>query len=195
MDILTLLATAVGLAMDAFAVSLGNGTFLKKASPWQTVKIAGMFGLFQGAMPIIGYLVAGVFANRITAIDHWIAFGLLAFIGGKMVWEAAHEDTCEVPTEDPTNWKTLFLMAIATSIDAMAVGVTMAAMPTGLLAPWYGFLLCSAVIAVVTFACCTVGVQLGCKTGSCWGNRAEIGGGIVLILIGVKILIEHLFFS
>ena len=195
MDILTLLATSVGLAMDAFAVSLGNGTFLKKANAWQTVKIAGMFGLFQGAMPIIGYLVASVFAAQITAFDHWIAFGLLLFIGGKMVWEAIHEDSCEIPTEDPTNWKTLTLMAIATSIDAMAVGVTMAAMPaTGWLTASCGFLLCSAVIALVTFVCCTVGVQLGCKTGSCWGNRAEIGGGIVLIGIGVKVLVEHLFF-
>lgn len=192
MDIITLLSISLGLSMDAFAVSLSNGTFLKKASPLQTVKIAGMFGLFQGMMPIIGYLVARLFAKQIVAIDHWIAFGLLLFIGGKMLWEAIHEDSCEIPTEDPTNWKTLTLMAIATSIDAMAVGVTMAMTRTDLLAPWYGFLLCAAVIAVITFACCSVGVQLGCKTGSCWGNRAEIGGGIVLILIGVKILLEHM---
>ncbi len=194
MDILTLLSTAFGLSMDAFAVSLGNGTFLKKASPWQTVKIAGMFGLFQGVMPIIGYLVARLFSAEIVAIDHWIAFGLLAFIGGKMLWEALHEEGCEVPTSDPTNWKTLTLMAVATSIDAMAVGVTMAMSRTDLLAPWYGFLVCSAIIAAITFVCCTLGVQLGCKTGSCWGKRAEIAGGIVLILIGVKILLEHLFF-
>ncbi len=178
--------------MDAFAVSLSNGTFLKKASPLQTVKIAGMFGLFQAGMPIIGYLVASLFSAQIVAIDHWIAFGLLLFIGGKMIWEAVHEDACEVPTEDPTNWKTLTLMAIATSIDAMAVGVTMAMTRTDLLAPWYGFLLCSAVIGIITFACCSLGVQFGCKTGSCFGKRAEIGGGIVLIVIGVKILLEHL---
>lgn len=192
MDIIALLSISLGLSMDAFAVSLGNGTFLKKASPLQTVKIAGMFGLFQAVMPIIGYLVARLFAKQIIAIDHWIAFGLLLFIGGKMVWEAIREDSCEIPTEDPTNWKTLTLMAIATSIDAMAVGVTMAMTRTDLLEPWYGFLLCSAVIGVITFACCSLGVQLGCKTGSCWGKRAEIGGGIVLIAIGVKILLEHL---
>ncbi len=195
MDFFTLLATSIGLAMDAFAVSLGNGTFLKKASVSQTVKIAGMFGLFQGAMPIIGYLVARLFSAQIVAVDHWIAFGLLAFIGGKMLWESLHEEGCEVPTSDPTNWKTLTLMAVATSIDAMAVGVTMAMTRTGLLVPWYGFLVCAAVIALITFVCCAVGVQLGCKTGSCWGKRAEIGGGIVLILIGFKILVEHLFFS
>ncbi len=192
MDIIALLSISLGLSMDAFAVSLGNGTFLKKASPLQTVKIAGMFGLFQAVMPIIGYLVARLFAKQIIAIDHWIAFGLLLFIGGKMVWEAIREDSCEIPTEDPTNWKTLTLMAIATSIDAMAVGVTMAMTRTDLLEPWYGFLLCSAGIGIITFACCSLGVQLGCKTGSCWGKRAEIGGGIVLVVIGVKILLEHL---
>ncbi len=193
MDIITLLSVSFGLSMDAFAVSLCNGTFLKKASLGQTVKIAGMFGLFQGLMPVIGYLVARLFSKQIITIDHWIACALLVFIGGKMLWEALHEDACAVQTEDPTNWKTLILMAVATSIDAMAIGVTMAMTRTDLLAPWYGFLVCSAVIAVITFACCTAGVQLGCKTGSCWGKRAEIGGGIILILIGIRILLEHLF--
>lgn len=192
MDIITLLSTALGLSMDAFAVSLGNGTFLKKASPAQTIKIAGMFGLFQGLMPIIGYLVASLFAAQIVAIDHWIAFALLLFIGGKMIWETLHEGCDDEPIGDPTGWRTLLLMAVATSIDAMAVGVTMAMSPTGLLTPPFGFLICSAVIALITFACCTVGVQVGCKTGNRCGKRAQIAGGIVLILIGVKILLEHL---
>ena len=87
MDVVTLLSTALGLSMDAFAVSLSNGTFLKKASPLQTVKIAGMFGLFQGLMPIIGYLIANLFSAQIVTFDHWIAFALLVFIGGKMLWE------------------------------------------------------------------------------------------------------------
>ncbi len=192
MDSITLLSISLGLSMDAFAVSLSNGTFLKKASPLQTIKIAGMFGLFQGLMPIIGYLVASLFAAQIVAIDHWIAFALLLFIGGKMIWETLHEGCDDEPIGNPTGWRTLLLMAVATSIDAMAVGVTMAMTRTELLAPWYGFLLCSAVIAVITFVCCTAGVQLGCKTGSCWGKRAEIAGGVVLILIGIKILLEHL---
>lgn len=191
MDIITLLSTSLGLAMDAFAVSLGNGTFLKKSSPAQTVKIAGMFGLFQGLMPIIGYLIGSLFSRQITAFDHWIAFILLAFIGGKMLWESFHDEENEGAC-DPTCWRTLFVMAIATSIDAMAVGVTMAMTRTDLLTPWYGFLLCSAVIAVITFALCVCGVQLGCKTGTRYGKRAEIAGGIVLVLIGVKILLEHL---
>lgn len=193
MDILTLLATALGLSMDAFAVSLCNGTFLKKASPLQTVKIAGMFGLFQGLMPIIGYLIASLFSAQIVAFDHWIAFALLLFIGGKMIWETLHEDCdCEQPADDPTGWRTLLLMAVATSIDAMAVGVTMAMSPTGLLTPPFGFLMCSAVIALTTFICCAIGVQLGCKTGNRYGKRAQIAGGIVLILIGIKIVLEHL---
>lgn len=193
MDIITLLSTAIGLSMDAFAVSLSNGTVLKKATIPQTLKIAGMFGLFQGLMPIIGYLIAGLFSAQIVAIDHWIAFGLLLFIGGKMLWEALHEEDCNCESVgDPTNWRTLFLMAIATSIDAMAVGVTMAMTRTDLLAPWYGFLICAAVIAAITFVFCSVGVKIGCKTGTCYGKRAEIVGGIVLILIGVKILLEHL---
>lgn len=191
MDIITLLSTALGLSMDAFAVSLSDGTFLKKASPLQTVKIAGMFGLFQGLMPIIGYLIANLFSAQIVAIDHWIAFALLLFIGGKMIWETLHEE-CEDPIGDPTGWRTLLLMAVATSIDAMAVGVTMAMSRTDLLSSSYGFLVCAAVIALITFACCAVGVQLGCKTGNRYGKRAQIAGGIVLILIGVKILLEHL---
>lgn len=193
LDTITLLATAFGLSMDAFAVSLCNGTFLKKASPLQTVKIAGMFGLFQGLMPIIGYLIANLFSAQIVAFDHWIAFALLIFIGSKMIWETLHEDCqCKEPSNDPTGWRTLILMAVATSIDAMAVGVTMAMSRTELLASSYGFLVCSTIIALITFTCCSIGVQLGCKTGNRYGKRAQIAGGIVLVLIGIKILTEHL---
>lgn len=194
MDILTLLSTAIGLAMDAFAVSLSNGTFLRKASAGQTLKIAGVFGLFQGMMPTLGYLIARLFSDQIVAFDHWVAFCLLVFIGGKMLWETLHEDESDTPAADPTGWRTLLLMAVATSIDAMAVGVTMAMSRTGLLAPSYGFALCSAVIAAVTLVICLFGVQLGCRTGTRYGKRAQIAGGIVLILIGIKILVEHLFF-
>lgn len=192
MDILTLLLVAVGLSMDAFAVSVSSGIFMKTIRPWPAVKVAGAFGLFQGIMPIIGYAVASVFANEILSFDHWIAFALLVFIGGKMLWEVFHETEEGTPAGDPTHWRTLLIMAIATSIDAMAVGVTMALGRTGLLAPSWGFLLCSAVIAVVTFLFCLCGVFLGCRTGNCFGKRAQIAGGIVLIGIGVKILWEHL---
>lgn len=191
MDLLTLLLTAIGLSMDAFAVSIGNGILLGRATPVQTCRIAGVFGLFQGIMPMIGYLVAGLFAAQIVAIDHWVAFGLLLFIGGKMLWEAIHGED-EATDGDPTRWGTLLMMAVATSIDAMAVGVTMALGRTGLLAPWYGYLICCSVIAAITFATCLVGVQLGCHTGNRYGKRAEVAGGIVLVGIGVKIFCEHL---
>ncbi len=192
MDGLTLLLIAIGLSMDAFAVSIGNGMTLGcRATASQTVKIAGAFGLFQGLMPIIGYLIADLFAQQIVMFDHWIAFILLSFVGGKMLWEVGHESDDEEPA-DPTRFSTLLVMAVATSIDALAVGVTMALGRTGWLEPSYGFIICSAVIAAVTFAFCTVGVTLGCKTGAKLGNRAQIVGGIVLIGIGIKILLEHL---
>lgn len=192
MDWLTLLLVAVGLSMDAFSVSVSNGIFMKRVTPSSAFKVAGAFGLFQGLMPIIGYLVAGLFAETIVAVDHWVAFVLLCFIGGKMLWEVLHETEEDTPKGDPTHWRTLLVMAVATSIDAMAVGVTMALGRTGLLAPSWGFLLCSAVIAVVTFVFCFGGVYLGCRTGNCFGKRAQIAGGIVLIGIGIKILLEHL---
>ena len=191
MDWLTLCLIAIGLAMDAFAVSISNGILLGCANKKMTCRIAGSFGLFQGVMPMIGYWIAGLFAAQIVAFDHWVAFALLAFIGGKMLWEVFHEGE-EEEHGDPSNWKTLLIMSIATSIDAMAVGVTMALGRTGILAPWYGYLVCCAVIAVVTFVMCVFGVQLGCRTGSRYGKRAEIAGGLVLIGIGVKILLEHL---
>ncbi|MBQ3259194.1 MAG: manganese efflux pump [Clostridia bacterium] len=192
MDWLTLLLISVGLATDAFAVSVGNGIFLGRATPLQSAKIAGAFGLFQGVMPIFGYLLASLFAAQIVAVDHWIAFVLLAFIGGKMLWEVfrGEEESC---AENPLQWRTLLLSAVATSIDAMAVGVTMALGRTGLLEHDLGFLLCAAVIALVTFALCLIGVQVGCKTGRCFGRRAQIAGGLVLIGIGIKILVEHLW--
>ena len=192
MDWITLLLIAVGLSTDAFAVSISNGIFLGRATPLQSCKVAGAFGLFQGMMPIFGYLLASLFAAQIVAVDHWIAFGLLAFIGGKMLWEVFFGEDEEGSKDNPLQWKTLLLSAVATSIDAMAVGVTMALGRTGLLAHDLGFLLCAAVIALVTFALCLIGVQVGCKTGSCFGRRAQIAGGLVLIGIGIKILIEHL---
>lgn len=190
-DWLTLLLMAIGLATDAFAVSISNGMLLGRATLSQTVKIAGAFGVFQGMMPVLGYLFASLFAAQIVAVDHWIAFALLVVIGGKMLWEVFFGKE-EESSGDPTHWRTLLLMAVATSIDAMAVGVTMALDRTGLLEPAWGFLLCAGVIAAVTFALCLAGVQVGCKTCGKFGKRAQIAGGLVLIGIGIKILLEHL---
>lgn len=191
MDGITLLLMAVGLSMDAFAVAISHGIAYGKATPAQTCRVAGAFGLAQGLMPVIGYGVASTFAAQIEAIDHWVAFALLAFLGGKMLWEVLRGGE-EEPHGNPDDLRTLILMAIATSIDAMAVGVTMALDRTGLLAPAWGFLLCAGVIAVITFVLCLIGVQVGCKTGNRFGSRAQIAGGIVLIGIGVRILLEHL---
>ncbi len=190
LDWFTLLLMAMGLSADAFAVSIGNGIVCRKATPRRVLRTAGAFGFAQGMMPVFGYALASLFAKQIEAIDHWVAFGLLAFLGGKMIWDVFRGE--EEEQGDPDDTKTLLMMAVATSIDAMAVGVSMAMSRTGLLASDYGFLLCSAVIGVITFAACCLGVVLGCKTGDKFGNKAMLGGGIILIGIGLKILIEHL---
>ena len=192
MDIWTLLLMSAGLAMDAFAVSVSSGIVLCHTCWRQTVRISGSFGFFQGLMPLIGYTIARTFADKISAFDHWVAFGLLAFIGGKMLWEvfrggeAEHADSSLSPA-------VMAPMAVATSIDALAVGASLAVMPrTGLLIHSWGYLICCLVIAVVTFVICFAGVKIGCRTGNFFGRKAEVIGGIVLILIGVKILLEHL---
>lgn len=194
MDIWTLLLLAVGLAMDAFAVSVSSGIVLCHVHMSQTLKISGSFGLFQGLMPLIGYAVAHTFAEKIASVDHWVAFALLVFIGGKMlyeVWTSRNEP--EKPHENPCNWRNLLVMSVATSIDALAVGASLAVMPhTGLLALSAGYLLCCLVIGLVTLVICTAGVIIGCRTGNLLGRKAEVAGGVVLIGIGLKILIEHL---
>ena len=192
MAIWELILLAVGLSMDAFAVAVCKGLAMQKVTAKGVLTVGGWFGGFQALMPCIGYFLMAAFQKYITAFDHWIAFGLLAFIGGKMLWEVFFGEDEEGGKDNPLQWKTLLLSAVATSIDAMAVGVTMALGRTGLLTHDLGFLLCAAVIALVTFALCLIGVQVGCKTGSCFGRRAQIAGGLVLIGIGVKILIEHL---
>ena len=188
-----LVVLAVGLSMDAFAVSICKGLALQRVS-WKECCIAGAwFGGFQALMPLLGYLLGTQFEQFVTSVDHWIAFGLLVFIGGKMLWEVLRGGEDDAPRGDPCGWMNLLVMAVATSIDAMAVGVSLAVMPhTGMLSGDYGYLLCCAVIAAVTFVICAVGVKIGCKTGDMFGRKAEIAGGIVLIGIGVKILLEHL---
>lgn len=187
MDIITILFIGVGLAMDAFSVSVTDGIILKKPSVCQASKIALFFGAFQFLMPCIGYFLASSFARYITAFDHWIAFILLAFVGGKMLIEAVHEKE-EGEIENPLSLSTLFVLAIATSIDALAVGVTFATMSVSVV-------FASAIIGGITFVICLAGVFIGSKFGNFLGNKAEIAGGLVLVAIGVKILVEHLFFT
>ncbi|MFR1435744.1 MAG: manganese efflux pump MntP family protein [Acutalibacteraceae bacterium] len=195
MDIITLLLLSASLAMDAFAVCVSSGMVICHIRATPILKMAGSFGLFQGIMPLIGYTIARTFADKIQAIDHWLAFILLAFIGGKMLFEVWKErgQPQEHPKGDPCEWKNLFVMSIATSIDALAVGASLAVMPTtGVLGLPLGYLICCGVIALVTFLICIIGVIIGCRTGALLGRKAEIIGGIVLIGIGVKILLEHL---
>ncbi|MDD3693041.1 MAG: manganese efflux pump MntP family protein [Oscillospiraceae bacterium] len=190
MGIAYLLLIAVVLSIDAFAVSVSSGMVLCFTTIRQNLRIAGSFGLFQGLMPFLGYTIARTFSSRIESLDHWVAFGLLSFIGIKMLWET--RGTEEMPSGDPSRWDSVLLMATATSIDALAVGASLAILPqSGLLALPYGFVICCVIIALITFLLCLCGVIIGCRFGNLFGKKAQVLGGIILIGIGLKILIEH----
>lgn len=190
MGIIELLLTGVGLAMDAFAVSVCKGLSMKKIKYGQAFIIALFFGGFQALMPFLGWALGTQFKEYIISIDHWIAFVLLGIIGGKMVKEAFSEEGPETAQsenkeEAKLDYKELFLLAIATSIDALAVGITFAFLNVNIYAA-------ISIIGVVTFIISFAGVVIGNIFGSKHEKRAQIAGGIILILIGVKILLEHL---
>lgn len=188
MGIVELFLLAVGLSMDAFAVSVCKGLAMKKI----TLKNAGIVGLwfggFQALMPLIGYFLGVQFKDYITAIDHWIAFVLLALIGGNMIREAlGREEECP-PCQsgaDSLAVKEMFILAVATSIDALAVGITFAFLNVNIVAA-------VSFIGVITFLLSAIGVKIGNIFGTKYKSRAELAGGIILILIGLKILLEHL---
>lgn len=175
----------VGLSMDAFAVAICKGLGMKCVSWKATVIIALFFGGFQALMPLIGWALGTQFASLMAPFDHWIAFGLLSFVGGKMLWDAAHPDEEEDEGEFRLDIPELFMLAIATSIDALAVGVTFAFLSVDIVPA-------ISVIGCVTFALSLVGVLVGNRFGSRYERPSTIVGGIVLILIGCKILLEHL---
>ncbi len=180
------LGVALGLAMDAFAVTLGLGCSLRGLTRGQSFRLAFHFGLFQFFMPILGWAAGTRIEAHIRAFDHWIAFGLLAFVGGKMIVESfrsASEDGRR--GGDPTRGHRLFLLSVATSIDALAVGLSLAVLEVKILYP-------AAVIGAVAFGMTILGSRLGPVLGKVVGRRAELLGGIVLILIGIKILADHL---
>lgn len=185
MEFATILLIAVALAVDAFAVALAAGVSLCNVSPRQTFRLAWHFGFFQCGMNIIGWAAGLTIRSLIESVDHWIAFGLLAFVGMHMIFEALHGAAEEQKT-DPTRGKTLVLLSVATSIDALAVGLSFAVLNISI---WYPAL----VIGVVATALTAFGLHLGCLVGSTsrLGKRAEIVGGLVLIAIGIKILYEH----
>ncbi|MBS7239504.1 MAG: manganese efflux pump [Acetatifactor sp.] len=184
MSLLTLFITAVGLSMDAFAVSICKGLAMKKLSMKKALVIGLWFGGFQALMPTIGYLLGTRFESYVTGIDHWIAFVLLALIGVNMIKEALSVEAEEA--DDSIGVKIMFLLAVATSIDALAVGVTYAFLQVRII-PAVIF------IGVTTFVLSIAGVKIGNVFGLKYKSKAEIAGGVILILMGLKILVEHLF--
>ncbi len=194
MGFIELVLMGVGLAMDAFAVSICKGLAMRKVNKKQCFVIALFFGGFQALMPFLGWLLGSQFADKISAIDHWIAFVLLAYIGGKMIYEAIKESKEEEEqlTEDqmdpPLDIKELFILAIATSIDALAVGISLSFLEVNIVEA-------ISIIGIVTFLIAVVGVFIGNIFGSKYKTRAEIVGGLILVILGIKILLEHTIFS
>jgi putative Mn2+ efflux pump MntP len=183
MDVATIILIAVGLAMDAFAVSIATGITTTRQKRKTAFVMASFFGLFQMLMPLIGWSVGLTFSDLIVGIDHWIAFGLLAFIGSKMIYDSTKkEGTVE---NKALRISSLLTLAVATSIDALMVGLSFAFLQTTIAMPIL-------VIGIVTFSLSYVGVIFGCAIGSLFGNKIKIAGGLILIAIGVKVLLDHL---
>ena len=185
MDLIELFLIAVGLSMDAFAVSVCKGLAMPKCTFKKAAIVGLWFGGFQALMPAIGYILGAQFQEAIASIDHWIAFVLLALIGGNMIHEALDND--EEEADASLNVKTMFLLAVATSIDALAIGITFAFLKVNII-PAVCF------IGIVTFIISFAGVKIGNVFGARYKNKAEIVGGVILIFLGLKILLEHLGF-
>ena len=185
MGIFELLLLSIGLGMDAFAVSVCKGISMKKMD-WKKACIVGLyFGGFQALMPVIGYFLGTSFQSIITNIDHWVAFVLLGIIGGKMIQEAFQKDKDEEEYSSDVSVKTMLILSVATSIDALAVGITFAFLNVNLL-------LAITFIGLITFVLSVVGTKIGNRFGDKYKGKAEFIGGSILILIGFKILFEHL---
>lgn len=185
MGFVELFFIAVGLSMDAFAVSVCKGFAMKKCTWPKAVLVGTYFGVFQAGMPLIGYLLGVQFKTVITSIDHWIAFILLVIIGGNMIREAYSSEGEDEEQDASLDARTMIGLAVATSIDALAIGVTFAFLQVAIV-PAVSF------IGVATFLISVAGVKVGSVFGSRYKKRAEIAGGVILILLGIKILIEHL---
>lgn len=175
----------VGLSMDAFAVALCKGLNMRKVNYWHTTVIALFFGGFQAIMPFLGWALGKRFQEYIISVDHWIAFGLLLYIGGKMIYESRKDDDDEEREGEKLDLKELTIMAVATSIDALAVGITLAFLEVSIISS-------ITIIGITTFCLSIIGVIIGNHFGMKFKSKAEIAGGVILILIGTKILLEHL---
>ena len=195
MDFISIILIAIALAMDCFVVATSTGITVRKFYPWNTFKMSLTFGIFQGGMALIGYFAGISFANTISKYDHWIAFALLLFIGGKMIIESfseKKEENKEVGTtvdiSKQFSWKTIILLAIATSIDALATGI--------IFVPFPEFIVKAiVVIGFASFLFPFIGMLIGVSFGKRFNLNVNLIGGLILIGIGTKILIEHLFFS
>ncbi len=188
MGFIELFILAVGLSMDAFAVSVCKGLSMKKANVKGMALCGIWFGGFQALMPLIGFWLGSLFARQIVAVDHWIAFALLAFIGLNMLKEAFSSENNESDSNKNSDFsvKTMFAMAVATSIDALAVGVSLSM--AGGVNIWTSI----ALIGIITFALSAIGVKIGSIFGDKFEKKAQAAGGVILILLGIKILLEHL---
>ena len=183
MNLFEILLISIGLAMDAFAISVCKGLSVKKID-YKKASIVGLyFGFFQAFMPFIGYIVGNTFEGFIVSIDHWIVFALLALIGGNMIKETFSSENTKI--SDNVDFGSMFFLAIATSIDALAVGITFAFLDVNLF-------LAISTIGITTFTLSAIGVIIGSSFGNKFEKKAEFVGGIILILIGLKILLEHL---
>ena len=189
MKTLEILLIALGLSMDAFAVAVASGAAMKKLHVPNAVKMGLFFGGFQALMPALGWLAGLRLKNYISGFDHWLAFGLLGFIGGKMIYESfkMEEEQTSDSKSSPFDTGTLTLLSIATSIDALAVGLTFSMLTVSIAGP-------AIIIGLVTFGLSVLGVALGSKAGHFFENRMEAFGGFILIAIGLRILFEHLGF-
>lgn len=184
MNIILILFIAAGLAMDAFAVSLGIGTTRYAAGPRPLFRLSFHFGLFQALMPVLGWFAGSTVASLISGVDHWIAFGLLSFVGGRMIRSGLDRDG-EALTSDPSRGGHLVMLAVATSIDAFAIGLSLAMLRVSILYP-------SIVIGVITAGLSFLGLLIGHRMGQKFGKRMEIAGGLILVGIGLRLLITHL---
>ncbi len=188
MSLAELFIIAIGLSMDAFAVAVCKGLSVKKAGIKEMAKAGLWFGGFQGLMPLIGYFLGSTFESYITKIDHWVAFVLLGIIGANMIKESLSKDKdcCCEKSDNSMNIKEMFTLAVATSIDALAVGITFALLPDVNIGAAVGF------IGVITFILSAIGIKIGNIFGVKFKSKAEFAGGLILILMGLKILLEHL---
>ena len=187
MDFVTTLLVAVGLAMDAFAVSLGAGTSHQSNNARSRLRLSFHFGLFQAFMPVLGWLAGSSIDRFISNIDHWIAALLLAYVGGKMIREGFSAEPL-VFSDDPSRGKNLVMLSVATSIDALAVGLSLSMLKVQIISP-------AVIIGVVTFSLSLFGLLVGNYLGNKFGKVSQVLGGVILIGIGLRVLITHLFLS